>query len=73
MRIYKKDVRDTLRTLEKEVFGESFDISDQFMTKRMENLFIELYLKDIHPIGVQLIKDSYNLLQTKGFYYTDEE
>lgn len=73
MRIYRKDVLEVLTNLEKNVFGKSFEISDLFITQRMQNLFTEMYLKDIRPPEVKLIKDSYNLLKDKGYYYTDEE
>lgn len=73
MRIYKKDVREVLENLEKKTFGRSFDTSDLFITQRMQNLFTELYIKDSHPAEIKLIKDSYQLLKTKGYYYTDEE
>lgn len=73
MRIYKNDVHEVLGNLEKKTFGKVYDVSDLFITQRMQNLFTELYLRDSHPAEVKLIKDSYTLLKTKGYYYTNEE
>lgn len=80
MRIYKKDVLTVLAVLETELYGvPAINTSDLFIVQRMQSLFTEILLQKWEPHdqvskgSFSLLIDSYTLLKTKGYYYTDEE
>ncbi len=73
-KLIKTEIDSTLENIEYQVFGQKVvnSFSSLPISYRIEVLFANLYLHDLHPEGIELIKQSYRLLQSKGYYYTDE-
>ena len=73
MKIIKQEVEHALEQMELKLFGRiQTDNPDRPNVIRMINVFAEAYYKNYYPLESVILRDSYTLLQSEGYYYTDE-
>lgn len=73
MNIKKSQIDDSLKQMELSLFGKSME-DNKYTTvpRRIADVFCEAYYKNFYPPESVILKESYRLLQTKGYYYTEE-
>jgi hypothetical protein len=73
MKILKKDVDNALSAMELRLFGQTQEHNPNMPTVlRFLSLFAEAYHVNSYPEESILLRESYSLLKSKGYYYTEE-